>query len=131
VTLSDISKPALEIANYNADNLGAAVSIISSDLLQKYLDKPDVIIANLPYVDDTWKRSPETDYEPRIALFAKMSGFSINEQLIDQASKLLKKRGYLIIEADPCQHQHLIESGESRHLIIDTKLNYILSFRKL
>lgn len=109
VTLSDISKHALKVARKNAKRLSAKVTVRQGDLLQEYALKPDIIIANLPYVNRTWQRSPETDHEPALALFADNDGKATIERLIAQAGSSLTTYGYLIIEADPSQHDSLIE----------------------
>ncbi len=129
VTLTDISTEALEIATRNAKNLTADVTILQSDLLKEYEAKPDFIIANLPYVDKLWERSPETNYEPALALFADNNGKALIEKLIIEASKKIHNKGYLIIEADPEQHQDLINYAQRHSFTIDQQINYILVFK--
>lgn len=131
VTLSDISSQALLIAEQNAKDLSANVKIIRSDLLQDYPIKMDIIVANLPYVDRLWDRSPETNYEPSLALFAENHGLSIIEKLILQTSDHLIKDGYLIIEADPEQHYPLIEFAKKQSLELSIQKGYIIVLRKL
>lgn len=130
ITLLDISTKALKIAKINAQKLSAEVTIIKSNLLEKYNKKPDIIIANLPYVDKNWKTSPETKYEPRLALFAEDNGQLIIKKLIDQANQYLENGGQLIIEADPDQHYSLINYARKRQLNFINKNNYILLFSK-
>jgi release factor glutamine methyltransferase len=129
VTLTDISIKALDIARQNSDILSANVKIIQSDLLQNYPTKPNIIIANLPYVDQAWDRSPETIYEPSLALFAADHGRSIIYKLIDQASKSLVRDGFLIVEADPNQHNSLIEYATKNSFTLTNQLGYIITFR--
>ncbi len=130
VTLSDISDEALAVAQQNAQDLSATVKIVKSDLLNSLQTKTDIIIANLPYVDQTWQRSPETDYEPKLALFANKNGQAIIEELIIQASKLLTPNGYLIIEADPTQHASLTDFAQKNTLEFKQKLGYIVAFKQ-
>ena len=129
VTISDISPNALKIASKNADILSADVKIKKSNLLTKFNEKLDIIIANLPYVDKTWERSPETAYEPKSALFAGDKGKSIIKDLITQSHDMLNSRGYLIIESDPVQHQSLIEFAKKFNFELINKDNFILTFR--
>jgi len=129
VTLADISSEALEIAKQNSDKLSADVQIIQSDLLQNYPVKPNIIIANLPYVDQTWDRSPETMHEPDLALFAADNGRSIIYKLINQASQSLAGSGLLIIEADPAQHDSLIKYANKKSFTATDKLGYIIAFQ--
>jgi len=128
VTLADISSDALKVATLNANALLADVAMLQSDLLQNYTHKPDIIIANLPYVDQTWDRSPETEYEPTIALFSDENGLSIIKKLIKQASDKIVNNGYLIIEADPDQHQEITEYAKKYSFGLIEKLGYALSF---
>ncbi len=120
VTLSDISEDALNVARKNAKDLGAKpLRYVQSDLLEHWLahkspKKFDFIIANLPYVDRSWERSPETNFEPSLALFADDNGMTLIKKCIQQASKLTSVSGYLVLEADPEQHQTII-SYASKH----------------
>jgi len=129
VTLSDISESALKVAKLNAKNLIADVSIAHSDLLSNYQSRPNIIVANLPYVDKTWDRSPETDHEPTLALFADDQGLSIIKKLITQATDKLEYDGYLIIEADPEQHNQLTEYAKNKSFNMIAHRGYILVFQ--
>lgn len=129
VTLSDVSIDALKIAKKNAKKLSADVAILQSDLLQNHKIKQNIIIANLPYVDPEWDRSPETAYEPSLALFADNNGLSIINKIVDQAGSLLEDGGYLIIEADPIQHYSIIEYAKKHSLILIIQMSYILTFK--
>jgi len=129
VTLADISSDALKIATLNANKLLADVTTLQSDLLSDYTLKPDIIIANLPYVDKTWKTSPETKYEPDLALFAENNGKIIIEKLISQSKNLIASGGYIIIEADPAQHKNLIKFAENKSFELISQLDYIIAFK--
>ena len=129
VTLADISANALLVATLNAKALTADIDTLQSDLLQNYPQKPDIIIANLPYVDKTWDRSPETDHEPALALFATKNGMEIIEKLIVQASDSLSPNGYIIIESDPTQHNSLIEFAKKQSFILTNQMGYVIVFK--
>ncbi len=106
VTASDISDTALKIAEQNAAGLGAKITFLESDLLDNIDEKFDIIIANLPYIDEKWQieeASPETGFEPQIALFAGDDGLELIKKLIHKAPKNLKQSGFLILEMDPRQ----------------------------
>lgn len=130
VTLVDISSDALKVASQNAKSLSADVEIVQSNLLQSYVKTPYIIIANLPYVDQEWDRSPETDYEPSLALFADDNGLSIIKDLIIQASVKLVNNGYLLLEADPIQHNSIITFASKYQFKLKIQKNYILAFTK-
>ncbi|QQS21586.1 peptide chain release factor N(5)-glutamine methyltransferase [Candidatus Saccharibacteria bacterium] len=130
VTLLDISRHALIVAEQNASDLHARVATLRSDLLASAPRRADVILANLPYVDKSWERSPETNYEPELALFADKNGTALIKKLIEQAIPLLPAGGLLIIEADPYQHAKLIQHASSGGLSHLETLDYGLVFVK-
>jgi release factor glutamine methyltransferase len=104
IVARDISKKDLEVAKQNAKTLDGYVQFIRSDLLQEIPgDKFDIIVANLPYVSQKWETSPDTAYEPEMALFANDGGLELIKKLIQQAPKFLKTNGLLVLELDPRQ----------------------------
>ena len=129
VILSDISKPALNIAEKNANALNADVHIQQQSLLNGQLKPVDYIFANLPYVDKNWDVSPELQYEPDIALFAEDEGLKLILQLISQAPRCLTPEGLLFIEADPQQHNRIIDEAVKNGFVKERALNYILVLR--
>lgn len=126
VTLLDTSRHALNIAEENAKRLSAEVTTLRSDLLQSYPFKADFILANLPYVGDGWEVSPETEYEPRDALYANNDGLALIYRLLGETPSRLAVGGTIFIEADLRQHEaitsfakkHGFSLGESRGLIL-------------
>lgn len=130
VTLSDISVDALRIARFNAVKLRAELDIVNGDLLENINERPDIIIANLPYVDKSWYRSPETDYEPAKALFAKDNGMALIKKLVRQAEHLQRAGSYVILEADPRQHDVLTNYAQKHNYMLAKKVGYILSLIK-
>ena len=116
VILSDISQPALRVAHQNAEKFQADVALIKSNLLRAVPGKFDIIIANLPYVDRSWQRSPETNHEPALALFAKDEGLALIYQLIDQLPVHLNPGALIFLEADPRQHGAIIAYAGSHQL---------------
>lgn len=129
VILSDVSKPALNIAEKNANALNADVHIQQQSLLNGQLKPVDYIFANLPYVDKNWDVSPELQYEPEIALFAEDEGLKLILQLISQAPRCLTPEGLLFIEADPQQHNRIINEAMKNGFVKERVLNYILVLR--
>jgi release factor glutamine methyltransferase len=113
--LSDISDPALNVARRNAETLGVKSALFTrSNLLDSIARQFDVIVANLPYVDTEWDRSPETNHEPKLALFAADGGLALIKTLISQAPHTLTPNGYLLLEADPEQHASITEYAADR-----------------
>jgi release factor glutamine methyltransferase len=103
VALVDISRHALQVAEKNARSLGAEVEAFVSDLLSAYPYSPDIVLANLPYVDKSWEQSPELASEPEEALYAGDSGLAIIKRCIEQVAGRAKPNALLLLEADPRQ----------------------------
>ena len=130
VTLVDIDRHALTIATENATNLRADVAIMRSNLLDSAPGTFDVIIANLPYVDKSWERSPETDYEPSLALFADDHGLALIVKLLEQLPVALSPRGYALLEADPEQHSSIIKKAKALGLSHRQTEGYIVVLQR-
>jgi len=109
----DVSAPALAVAQQNAGRLGANVTFFVSDLLARAEHPYDAIIANLPYVAKNWQRSPETHFEPALALFAEDAGLELIKKLLSQAPQWLTKYGYVVLEADPRHFVHIKKVAEA------------------
>lgn len=126
-TLCDISQKSLNVAQKNSIRLQANVKIIKSNLLSDIKLKPDIIIANLPYVDQTWKRSKETDYEPPLALFAKNNGLELIQKLVNQAS--MYKNITLILELDPVQQEPMRQYANQLGFRFQRNTDYVITLK--
>lgn len=104
IALTDNSRHALAVATKNASSLGAEVETFTSDLLTDYPYSPDIVLANLPYVDKTWDfLSPEIANEPDEALYAEDGGLAIIKRCIEQVAARGKSGTLLLLEADTRQ----------------------------
>lgn len=130
VTLLDISRHALKVAAENATRLGATVATIRSNLLAQYPFQADIILANLPYVNPGWERSPETNHEPALALFADDDGLELIRKLLSETTRALVPGGILILEADPVQHATITSEAKTYGLKLTYTDGYALSFTK-
>lgn len=128
VTLLDISRHALTVAEENAKRLHADVQVLQSNLLAQYPMKAHYIIANLPYVDPEWERSEETAYEPDLALFAEHGGLALIDRLLDEIPDHLTATGHVFIEADPRQHPAIIKTAARQGLIPHATRGFIIDF---
>lgn len=108
VAACDISKKALAVARENAQRLKADVIFIESDLMDSVDGDFDVVVANLPYVDEDWDwlDKEALSHEPSLALYAEDGGLALIKKLIEQSVGRTK---YLILEADPCQHERVAD----------------------
>lgn len=131
VTLVDISRHALIVAEENARALAADVMLLNSNLLASYPFVADIIIANLPYVDPEWERSPETNHEPESALFAANHGLALMFDLIAETKEKLAHGGWLLLEADPVQHDALQKEAAHYGLVEHMRRDYALLLHKV
>lgn len=107
----DNSKRALGVARMNARTHKADVEFAHSSLLEKAPGHFDIIVANLPYVSHQQATDPETDHEPAEALYADDDGLSLYKQLFASLHAAALQKAHLIIEAEPRQHQRLVEAA--------------------
>lgn len=103
VSAVDISEAALEIARYNADNLGVNINLIKADIFNYQFDSNyDVIISNPPYVLKSEKklmRANVLEHDPTMALFVEDGDPLIfYEQIIKLSISQLKKNGLIYFE---------------------------------
>lgn len=126
VYASDISEPAIRIAQKNAENLNASITTIISHLLKNIKFTPDLIVANLPYVDETWDWLDKESLkkEPSIALYADDRGLALIKELIKEAS--VRKIKHLVLEADPCEHQEILDYAKEHKYILQRITGYIM-----
>lgn len=130
----DIDEEALAVTTDNAKRLSAHLTFSHSDLLRNFSRGSQVvscIVANLPYVDTSWERSPETDHEPALALFASDGGLAFIKRLVIEAQALLAPRGFLLLEADPDQHMRIIDFSNKHGFALYEQKLYALSLRKV
>jgi release factor glutamine methyltransferase len=128
VEACDISLDALDIARANAERLNARIERFFISNLLDEAGYYDVIAANLPYVGPDWLRSPETNYEPGLALFADNQGLALIHKLLEQAPSHLRPDGYLLLEADPRQFDAIIAFAPDRLVHLHNN-GYILTFQ--
>lgn len=130
VTLLDISTHALNIAKKNAEICQAEVRILKSNLLADYPFSPDIILANLPYVDAAWEVSPETNHEPAEALYAAKQGLALIDKLIVQATSRITPGGHMFLEADKRQHALIIQTAKANGFTLAAVRGLIIGLQK-
>ena len=146
IVATDISEPALEVAEKNAEThaCGAQITFMSGDLFEpiKKTDTPEKrqfnwIVCNPPYVKSVeWDSlSPDVrEYEPEIALFAGDDGLDVIRRLIAEAPQYLAPNGKLLFEigdtqADPvralidaepayCTYELIKDYAEKERLVL-------------
>lgn len=161
LTAVDISKAALEKAQQNyhylcdETGLNLKIQFKQSDLLEnvaKEAKQADLIVANLPYVDETWEwNAVELKYEPAQALYAENRGLALIERLIDQVvnnwgwsgeesalessenatKRSAEKKRFLLLESDICQQEDIVKYAARRgfELVLTRGFATLLSLR--
>jgi release factor glutamine methyltransferase len=102
---SDLSADALELAAENLETHGvhSLVDLACVDLLEpagRLLPRPDVVIANLPYVPTDEALAPERGlgHEPRIAIDGGPDGLAILRRLFGSLPGRVADGGTLLLE---------------------------------
>lgn len=101
VTAVDISEDALTLAKENAEQNGADIRFLQSDLFTRIRGRFDVIVSNPPYIPsaeiETLQREVK-DFEPRLALDGGADGLDIYRKIAEDAFKYLNRGGMLLLE---------------------------------
>ena len=93
----DISNLALKIAQENAQKNNTNIFFFKKDILTEEIEgKYDFIISNPPYIKENEYTSPETKYEPSIALYAKDNGLEFYKKIIEISPNVLNNYSIFI-----------------------------------
>ena len=118
ITMSDISKNAIEIAKKNAkeNKVLEKTEFIKSDLFENIKEKFDIIVSNPPYIEtDVIKSlSKQVQNEPKIALDGGKDGLLFYRKLIKEAPNFLNDNGYLCMEIGYDQREKVIELAKQK-----------------
>ncbi len=110
VVATDISKGALKVAGQNADHLNAPVQFYEANLLDvPEAIRPDVVLANLPYVPRNLITSEEITKEPSQALFSGVDGLDHYKIFWGQVVNLPYKPKIVVTESLESQHRDIIK----------------------
>ena len=98
----DISNKSLKISKVNGHKLGVnnRLRFLKSNIDNFYRGKYDLIISNPPYIkkNDLKCLDKDINFEPKQALDGGFDGLSVMRKVISKSSKLIKNKGYLILE---------------------------------
>lgn len=110
VTMSDVSKSALNVSKKNIIENNVEANIVESDLFNNINGKYDVIISNPPYINKKMKIMPTVyDYEPHLALFAEDEGLYYYKKIFEQVRSYLNNKFILAFEIGYEQKEKLNE----------------------
>ncbi len=98
VSAVDKSPKALEVAKFNADNLGANVDFKQSDWFSNIETKYDIIVSNPPYIHPKDYHLDTLSFEPQDALTDFNDGLSCLREIVTNARNYLNNDGVLIVE---------------------------------
>ena len=120
ISMSDISKNAIEIAKKNAkeNKVLEKTKFIKSDLFENIEEKFDIIVSNPPYIEtDVIKNlSKQVQNEPKIALDGGKDGLLFYRKLIKEAPNFLNYNGYLCMEIGYDQKEKVIEIAKQEEI---------------
>ena len=105
----DISKNAIEVAKKNnLSNIENNFFLVQSNWASCFDENSiDCIVSNPPYIDKNDPHLVDLQHEPSLALVSESNGFQAFEIISKQATKLLKKDGYLLLEHGYDQSEEL------------------------
>jgi release factor glutamine methyltransferase len=132
VIATDIDQACLDVAEQNAHIHQAKINFQKSDLLQAFLTDVQgiaVIIANLPYVPDSFQINPAAMAEPRIAIFGGPDGLDLYRKLFSEVQQLALQPSFILTEAMPPQHDVLASIASSAHFSLEKTDDFIQLFR--
>ena len=89
LTLTEIDPAALNLAKANGKALGAKARYLLGDLLKPVPDPIELVVANMPFVDESLAPGLEIElsFEPAAAMLASDGGIGLSTALLEQAWK--------------------------------------------
>ena len=111
VTLTDISKEALEIAKLNANNLNLDVTFIESDWFSNVkLEKYDIIVSNPPYIrTDEEIEEIVKNNEPSLALYGGVDGLDCYRKILANIKLYLNNKFLIAFEIGESQKEGIYD----------------------
>lgn len=111
VTLTDISKEALEIAKLNANNLNLDVTFIESDWFSNVkLEKYDIIVSNPPYIrTDEEIEEIVKNNEPSLALYGGADGLDCYRKILANIKPYLNNKFLIVFEIGESQKEEIYD----------------------
>lgn len=134
----DIDEKCLDVARSNAKKLNARIEFHQGNLLAPLShirfthgrEKSEyAVLANLPYVPDSYEINEAAMSEPRIAIFGGEDGLDLYRNMFDQIKKLDQKPEYILTESLPFQHQELAKIAGTRGYALRQTDDFIQLFK--
>lgn len=111
VTLTDISKEALEVAKLNANNLNLDVTFIESDWFSNVkLEQYDIIVSNPPYIrTDEEIEEIVKNNEPSLALYGGVDGLDCYRKILANIKLYLNNKFLIAFEIGESQEEEIYD----------------------
>lgn len=111
VTLTDISKDALEVAKLNANNLNLDVTFIESDWFSNVkLEQYDIIVSNPPYIrTDEEIEEIVKNNEPSLALYGGVDGLDCYRKILANIKPYLNNKFLIAFETGESQKEEIYD----------------------
>ncbi len=131
---TDIDQNCLNVAKQNNKTLTAGVTLVQGDLLAAVkhisLNTPLAVLANLPYVPDTYPVNEASTHEPRLALFGGSDGLDLFRSLFMQLNEYSKEPIYVFTESLPFQHHGLANIARAQDFVQVAKQDLVQVFAR-
>lgn len=110
VMATDIDPDCLKVARLNCKKHAATVDLHQTDLIDGLqLPAGTVLLANLPYVPDSYQINQAAMKEPRLAIFGGVDGLDLFRTLFAQAQSQATPPTWVLTESLPFQHPTLAQ----------------------
>jgi release factor glutamine methyltransferase len=131
VRACDIDNKCLTIAKQNATELLAdkRVNFYADDLLVR-AKSCDVILANLPYVPDSYHINTAATHEPRHAIFGGADGLDQFKRMFEQLNQKDWRPSYILTESLPPSHDALARVAKVAGYQLEATDDFIQRFKK-
>ncbi len=131
VIATDLSPEAIHLARENAHRVGveSRIEFRVGDLLAPVTEAPQLLAANLPYIDDKdWPYLARTirGHEPRMAFTGGPDGLDLMRGLLQDAPRLMRPGTYILLEIGAYQGDTVSEIARQNfpQAHIDIKPDY-------
>lgn len=133
VVAIDIDPACVRVARRNARKHHAHITTLQSDLLQKAASlapvEATVILANLPYVPESFQLNPAAQAEPRLAIFGGADGLQVYRELFAELERPEWQPSFVVTEALPPQHEALTQVASNAGFAIERAEDFVQVFR--
>jgi len=134
VMATDIDPQCLVVARQNAKKHKANIKFLQGNLLEKLTADSlqlTAILANLPYVPDTYTINQAAAMEPRLAIYGGSDGLDLYRQLFNQLNRGKHRVQYIFTESLPMQHKQLTNIANDAGYKVQETDDFIQLFKRV